>query len=546
MTGADWDQILERVITAFDARRQGRVWMARCPSHDDSRSSLQIDRGTDQPVVLTCFAGCDTRDVLAARDMTIADISSPRQARTRDDRVWTPYGDATAVYDYVDEHGNLLFQVLRVTGKRFIQRAPDPDANSRSGWLWRLGDTRRVLYRLPRLRPAIDSGQFIWIVEGEKDVHTLEALGEVATCNPGGAGKWLPEYAEVFRGAIVMIVADADKPGRAHARAIAASLDGIATATEIREAAEGKDVSDHVASGRTLAEMSVTRQAEPDAEPDLALDMNVFLAGQDPSLRWVIKGLLERGERLIWTGAEGLGKSMVNRQIAFCAALGVHPFLDFPIGQQRVLYIDAENPVRRSRQKFRILQQVGQKKGLSLPDRSFMIVHRPVGLDLTTSEGAEFLFERVTAYRPDLVVCGPLYKLHAVDANEEMAARSIVQVLDLAIAICGSALIIEAHSPHGLSDRTLRPVGSSLFLRWPDYGYGIKQKEPKNRKLVRVVAWRGPRDDRQWPRQLRHAPNIFTDWPWVIPPYDEPERGQPDVEDTHEEPPGDDEQGTLL
>ena len=43
---------------------------------------------------------------------------------------------------------------------------------------------------------AVEAGQTIWIAEGEKDVHALEAAGVVATCSPGGAGKWRDEYAE--------------------------------------------------------------------------------------------------------------------------------------------------------------------------------------------------------------------------------------------------------------------------------------------------------------------------------------------------------------
>ena len=64
------------------------------------------------------------------------------------------------------------------------------------------------------------------MVEGEKDVHALERAGVVATCNPGGAGKWREEYSEVLREAVVVIIADKDKPGQAHARQVMASLKG--------------------------------------------------------------------------------------------------------------------------------------------------------------------------------------------------------------------------------------------------------------------------------------------------------------------------------
>ena len=55
-------------------------------------------------------------------------------------------------------------------------------------------DTRRVPYRLPQLLAATERGETVWIVEGEKDVHTLMRAGVTATCNPQGAGKWQPEF----------------------------------------------------------------------------------------------------------------------------------------------------------------------------------------------------------------------------------------------------------------------------------------------------------------------------------------------------------------
>ena len=52
----------------------------------------------------------------------------------------------------------------------------------------------RLPYRLPDLLAAAEAE--VWVVEGEKDVETLRAAGETATCNPGGAGKWLPAFSQ--------------------------------------------------------------------------------------------------------------------------------------------------------------------------------------------------------------------------------------------------------------------------------------------------------------------------------------------------------------
>lgn len=518
------EDILDLVLGKLEGLedRHG-YWMAICPVHADAKPSLKVGRGTDQPVMVKCFANCATEDVLAAIGLTMADICAPREKRDDPDAVWTPRGDALAVYDYFDEDGKLLFQVCRAPGKQFPQRVPDP--GSPTGWRWRLGDTRRVLYRLPRLRPAIDAGEIIWVVEGEKDVHAVERAGAVATCNPGGAGKWRDEYSETLRDAIVIIVADGDKPGRAHAHQVARALDGIAAAVEIREAAEGKDISDHLAAGRGLSETVLTAEVTPEVPSELAMDVFTFIEQPDPPQRWVIDGLLERGDRLMWTGWEGLGKTTVVRQVAMCAAAGIQPFSPSEhIPPQSVLFIDCENRINRSRRQFREL--IGKcQRYRPVPRGQFRVVHRPDGINLLSSEGAAFVLERVTAYKPDLIVIGPLYKLHLTDANEETAAHAIIRVLELAVEVCDSGLIVEAHSPHG-EPRTLRPRGSSVFMAWPDSGLGIAFKDPPAQRRgqpqrdpdptrVGVHTWRGSREDYRWPRELIWG--AVSELPWVVP-----------------------------
>jgi AAA domain len=507
-------------------RPSGGSWMARCPAHEDGRASLSITRGKDHPVILNCKAGCETIDVLAAIGLTWETLCAPRedQDERRPAGEWTAHGPAVAIYDYTDENGKLLFQVLRTAGKDFPQRRPDPA--SRSGWRWQLGDTRRVLYRLPKVIEAVKGGCIIWICEGEKDVHALEAAGEVATCNPGGAGKWRPEFAEFFTDAIVRVVADADAPGQAHARRVAESLEPVAAAVEIVEAAEGKDAADHFAAGRTVRDFVVTKEAAARAEPELAPDLYEFIGEEDPPYEWVIPELLEREDRLIFTGEEGRGKSMAVRQMAVAAAAGIHPFTDVIFPPVKVLVIDCENPRRKSRRHFRNLEEVARNKFRPVPRGGLRLIHRPESINLGSEDDTAWLLERVTAHKPDLLVIGPLYKLHALDINEEQAARGIVRVIDAVRNRADCAVIVEAHAPHGTGEtRHMRPFGSSLFLRWPEFGYGIRMAKPepgqkRTRKIVDVVPWRGPRDERNWPRQLKWGePHI--DWPWV-PVLDSP------------------------
>ncbi len=57
-----------------------------------------------------------------------------------------------AEYDYVDEGGKTLFQVVRFDPKDFRQRRRDPTA--KDGWVWSVRGVRPVPYRLPELLEA--------------------------------------------------------------------------------------------------------------------------------------------------------------------------------------------------------------------------------------------------------------------------------------------------------------------------------------------------------------------------------------------------------
>lgn len=517
------DVMREIVLPRLEGvRKSGGGFMARCPAHDDGKASLSISPGRDQPVLLHCHANCDPEDILGKLGLTWADLTNPKPRA--DDGTWTPVGPAVAVYSYRDETGQLLFEVCRTVNKDFRQRVPDPSA--KGGYRWRLGDVRRVPYRLPQLIEAVRDDRPVWVCEGEKDVHTLESLGQAATCNPGGAGKWREEYAEFFRDASVLIAADKDDPGRAHARQVAAALGQVAREIVIVEAADGcKDVTDHINAGHPLAEMPTTWSSAEPAKVELAQDLWEFLSTPDEEFDWLVPGLLERGDRLILTGFEGLGKSMLIRQLAVAIAAGVHPFRERTRTEpKRVLLIDCENTPRQSRRRFRPLADTSIELNRRVPEGGLRLIHRPAGLDLTRAEDAAWFMERVTAHQPDALFIGPFYRLHNANINEELPARKVVALLDRARETANCALIIEAHAGHGEhgKNRSVRPAGSSLLLRWPEFGYGLFPADESGR-TVELKKWRGPRDEREWPEFLRWG----GWWPWeeAVDPNDM--RGKP-------------------
>lgn len=238
-----------------------------------------------------------------------------------------------------------------------------------------------------------------------------------------------------------------------------------------------------------------------------------FLDTDDPPHDWVIDGLLERGDRLVLTGSEGLGKSVLMRQLAVGAASGVHPFTHQRIPPMRVLVVDCENGPTKLRRALRPLALVAEKRGEDPRGRMFLEAI-PEGLDLMRPEDEQWLVRIVSAIQPDLLITGPIYRLHAANPNDEETARNVARVLDRCRAAANCALVTEAHAGHGMggSERPVRPVGSSLWLRWPEFGYGLRATAnyDPNDRLVDFVPWRGDREERNWPKQLATG----GAWPW--------------------------------
>lgn len=167
---------------------------------------------------------------------------SPKSPKSQQPKIYSTYA-------YEDEHGHLLFEVVRYEPKSFRQRRPDHHGD----WIWSVKDVRQVPFHLPQLLAA-DSAQIVFIVEGEKDVLALEAVGLVATCNAGGAGKWTADLSEHLENRRVVILPDNDDPGRQHAEKVRAELIRVTAEVQVLylpNLPSKGDVSDWLASGGT-------------------------------------------------------------------------------------------------------------------------------------------------------------------------------------------------------------------------------------------------------------------------------------------------------
>ena len=55
-------------------RRCGKGWIARCPAHEDKTASLSVSAGADDRVLLHCFAGCSSAEVVHALGLELGDL----------------------------------------------------------------------------------------------------------------------------------------------------------------------------------------------------------------------------------------------------------------------------------------------------------------------------------------------------------------------------------------------------------------------------------------------------------------------------------------
>lgn len=210
----------------------------QCPCHDDDKASLSVRMDGDR-LLLHCHAGCAPKDILDAMGLTWKDCMGDDKMTERK----MTERKIVKTYDYKDEKGKLLYQVVRYEPKDFRQRRPVGD-----GWEWSLGNVHRVLYRLSELLEA-DPTRWVFIVEGEKDVDRLHGIGVIATTNAGGAGKWRESYSQSLLGRNLIIIPDSDEPGREHARHVERVLRSTVERVRVIELSDHKDISDWLDAG---------------------------------------------------------------------------------------------------------------------------------------------------------------------------------------------------------------------------------------------------------------------------------------------------------
>lgn len=413
----------------------GDAKSALCPAHDDSTASLSLREGDDGRALLYCHAGCDTKDVVEALDLTLADLFLAKNG-----------GAVSQIYVYRDEEGNPLTRVLRLSPKGFTQERWEDGE-----WKPGLRDTRRVLYNLPKLREWIARGWVIHIVEGEKDAESMMRAGACVTTALGGAGNWREEYNDSLAGARTIIVADNDEVGRAHAAKVRLSLLPVAASTEIVVARAGKDATDHLEAGYQLNEFLPLDTGG--LEAFAPLDWNEY---EHKDTAWLFRPYVPRGGRVLAFGSAGSLKSLWAMWLA--AKLSHEG--------RKVAYFSLE---------MRVSDAAKRVKSLAPDPANFKLFTR---FKLVNEEHQMLMIDQLKGY--DLIVIDSWSSAHqfgrGLEQNDEVA-RIDNEVFQPIIDNTGATLLI--------LDNTGNEMLTESGKRKPEHARGASAKGDK----MEVTLW---------------------------------------------------------
>ena len=236
---------------------------------------MLLDANAPDGFVVNSFAG---DDAIACKDYVRDRLGLPpfeatkKKANGKANGKWSA---PLAEYVYRDANGEpylLVRKHLDGDGKKqFPQFHWD-------GTQWVLGvpkDRPKIPFRLPELLAAPTTA-VIYFCEGEKDVLNLvEKCAVVATSASGGAlsgnKKWPPELTPYFKDRRVVILPDADEPGREHAQKVAKALYEVAASVKVvdlfPDRTDGHDVTDWLKHDAVGAKLFEAIKAAPEWQP---------------------------------------------------------------------------------------------------------------------------------------------------------------------------------------------------------------------------------------------------------------------------------------
>ena len=467
-------------------------YMACCPVHNDTNPSLSVAvkdvKGTEK-ILLKCFAGCRTEDILEELGLTLQDLIVNPTAqqdfagvgRTALQPVKEGRGVAAARYSYTDEKGALLAQKTRwektVDGKRVKTFTWGHQEGNR----WKPGrNGMAVPYRLPELVKA----ETVFLCEGEKDADNLSIRGLAATCTPDGAGngsKWRDTYTPYFAGKTVYILQDNDQIGKEFAQLEAEKLFPVAKEVkvldlrelwpELPEKGDISDVMEHMGAAEALAQLLELAERAPGWEP-LPPEKDGFLSSfhtlaefAEEEVSWLVEGWLPEGQITLLAADGGTGKTTLWCNLIAALSSGKPCLLDPPGTERtpmRVAFFSTEDSVTKK------LKRQLRESGANQDNVITLDFSSGGGTALRELKlGSDRLRELIAYFRPALCVFDPIqgFLPHGMNMGSRNEMRECMAPLIALGEEFGTTFLVVCHTNKrmGAADRSRLADSADLW-----------------------------------------------------------------------------------
>lgn len=456
--------LLEYLGTVSE-QRQGNKW--NCPicgsgTRSGGTPALEYYPETNTFSCFSCGAGGSLIDLYKAMHKTdtkaaikelatkygISEPEKPKKPRKRLD-------DLTRAHDYHNADGSLF-------ARKVVYKFDD--GSKSAAWFLFNPSTGQFDFNSQGLRgqhaPLYDlhripgSSGAVYIVEGEKDVATLQGMGLTATTAPNGASaKWQTYYNDVLAGRDIVIVTDNDDPGRKYGQTVAKGVQPIANSVKVvpstaiyTDTPTKGDISDIVGiigQAAALEELTRATAAAPVYDPKAAApedpeeEPRYFEARrasevEEDHTRFTWYPYLPAGDYSVLMAAGGTGKSFFCCGVAAAISSG-EPLPEYYLQGLEAEKVEPKNVLLISGEdRAPMLRKRLEASGANLDNCFILDINDTNGLLLPAGEGDKagnatwnHLFDK---YRPEFVMLDPWHCFlpSSVDINKVNAVRQVL------------------------------------------------------------------------------------------------------------------------
>lgn len=478
--------LLDSFLSRLDGVKHGsgKQYTAKCPAHDDKHSSLSITEGTDGKILLKCFAGCSAEQIVSSLGLKLSDLfaeplkpqyntqysnkynkqcntqyNTQHTAQNSTQYTNTSSGGKAVVYDYTDANGNVIVKKMRYPNKAFCWLHLNPKNQQY--------DKGRPQNIKPLLYNSFDckGSEWLYIVEGEKDVDTLKRYNKAAVSFPDGCqSKWYNEYSDYFKNKTVAIIQDNDTPGKEFAERIASKLYKCANSVRVidltqiwADMPEKADVTDYLSKYPNSID-EVSKLANNTAVWSPKFDKSKYIRLSEVTSKkteWLWYPYIPSGKLTILAADPGTGKTFFSLYLAAQTSTG-RPFYGQELYNKPgvVVYQTAEDG---------IADTLKPRLEPMNPNFDNIVVYDESNESLSFSESYQKIEDIMQDLHPKLMIFDPLqaYLGADVDMHRANEVRPVMRKIgDLAEKYKCAVLLIMHNNKNTSAQALYRALGS--------------------------------------------------------------------------------------